>query len=133
MDRLSHKFETARAALPAPVIDESTHSPIGLIAFGSTHAAVVEARQALTAANRSVDYLRVRALPLSGQVVEFVSRHERVYVVEQNRDGQIYDLIRLALPPELVERLRSIRHYDGQPIPADSIIEPLLESEAVPV
>ena len=132
MDRLSRKFETARGALPAPVIDESTKSPVGLIAFGSTHAAVVEARQALEAARRPVDYLRVRALPLSPQVVEFVSRHERVYVVEQNRDGQIYDLIRLALPPALVERVHSIRHYDGQPIPADAIIEPLLESEAVP-
>jgi len=132
MDRLSRKFETARGALPAPVIDESTKSPVGLIAFGSTHAAVVEARQALEAARRPVDYLRVRALPLSPQVVEFVSRHERVYVVEQNRDGQIYDLIRLALPPALVGRVHSIRHYDGQPIPADAIIEPLLESEAVP-
>ena len=132
MDRLSRKFETARGALPAPVIDESTKSPVGLIAFGSTHAAVVEARQALESARRPVDYLRVRALPLSPQVVEFVSRHERVYVVEQNRDGQIYDLIRLALPPALVGRVHSIRHYDGQPIPADAIIEPLLESEAVP-
>ena len=132
MDRLSRKFETARGALPAPVIDESTRSRVGLIAFGSTHAAVVEARQALEAARRSVDYLRVRALPLSPQIVEFVSRHERVYVVEQNRDGQIYDLIRLALPPALVGRVHSIRHYDGQPIPADAIIEPLLESEAVP-
>jgi 2-oxoglutarate ferredoxin oxidoreductase subunit alpha len=55
-----------------------------------------------------------------------------VYVVEQNRDGQIYDLIRLALPPDLVGRLRSIRHYDGQPIPADAITEPILESERVP-
>jgi 2-oxoglutarate ferredoxin oxidoreductase subunit alpha len=133
MDRLLRKFETARGALPAPVVDESPKSPIGLIAFGSTHAAVVEARQALEAARRPVDYLRVRALPLSPQVVEFVSRHERVYVVEQNRDGQIYDLIRLALPPALVDRVHSIRHYDGQPIPADAIIEPLLESEAVPV
>jgi 2-oxoglutarate ferredoxin oxidoreductase subunit alpha len=133
MDRLLRKFETARGALPAPVVDESPKSPIGLIAFGSTHAAVVEARQALEAARRPVDYLRVRALPLSPQVVEFVSRHERVYVVEQNRDGQIYDLIRLALPPALVDRVHSIRHYDGQPIPADAIIEPLFESEAVPV
>jgi 2-oxoglutarate ferredoxin oxidoreductase subunit alpha len=133
MDRLSRKFETARGALPAPVMDESSKSPVGLIAFGSTHAAIVEARQALDAARRPVDYLRVRALPLSPQVVEFVSRHERVYVVEQNRDGQIYDLIRLALPPTLVHRMHSIRHYDGQPIPADAIIEPLLESEAVPV
>jgi 2-oxoglutarate ferredoxin oxidoreductase subunit alpha len=133
MDRLSRKFETARGALPAPVMDESSKSPVGLIAFGSTHAAIVEARQALDAARRPVDYLRVRALPLSPQVVEFVSRHERVYVVEQNRDGQIYDLIRLALPPTLVHRMHSIRHYDGQPIPADAIIEPILESEAVPV
>jgi 2-oxoglutarate/2-oxoacid ferredoxin oxidoreductase subunit alpha len=132
MDRLSRKFETARAALPAPVIDETAKSPIGLIAFGSTHAAVVEAREALAAARRPVDYLRVRALPLSADVVDFVSRHERVYVIEQNRDGQVFDLIRLALPPALVARLRSVRHYDGQPIPADAIIEPLLESEAVP-
>jgi len=132
MDRLLRKLETARAVLPAPVIDETSKSPIGLIAFGSTHAAVVEARLALAADRRPVDYMRVRALPLSKQVEEFVSRHDRVYVVEQNRDGQVYDLIRLALPPALVGRLRSIRHYDGQPIPADAIIEPLLESEAVP-
>ena len=132
MDRLSRKFETARAALPAPVIDESTGSKIGLIAFGSTHAAVLESRSALAASKLPVDYLRIRALPLSAQVAEFVSRHERVYVIEQNRDGQVYDLLRLALPPALVDRLRSIRHYDGQPIPADAITEPLLESEAVP-
>ena len=132
MDRLARKLETARKALPQPVIDESTGSRVGLVAFGSTHAAVVEARQALEAAKRPVDYLRVRALPLSAEVVEFVSRHDRVYVVEQNRDGQVFDLIRLELPPALGSRLHSIRHYDGQPIPADAIIEPLLESEAVP-
>jgi len=132
MDRLVRKLETARKVLPAPAVDEASGSKIGLIAFGSTHAAVVEARQALEAAKRPVDYLRVRALPLSSEVVEFVSRHERVYVVEQNRDGQVFDLIRLDLPPTLVSRLHSIRHYDGQPIPADAIIEPLLESEAVP-
>jgi 2-oxoglutarate ferredoxin oxidoreductase subunit alpha len=132
MDRLNRKFETARQALPAPVVDESAGSSVGLIAFGSTHAAVVEARQALAAASRQVDYLRLRALPLSPEVTAFVSRHEHVYVIEQNRDGQVYDLIRLALPPELVDRLRSIRHYDGQPIPADSITEPLMEMEPVP-
>src|SRR6202011_3163500 len=95
------KLETARQALPAPVVDESTKSAVGLIAFGSTHAAVLEAREALSAAGSPVDYLRLRALPLSDEVAAFVSRHERVYVVEQNRDGQVYDIIRLALPPEL--------------------------------
>jgi 2-oxoglutarate/2-oxoacid ferredoxin oxidoreductase subunit alpha len=133
MDRLLRKLETARAALPAPVVDEEVKSAIGLIAFGSTHAAMIEAREELAAAKRPVDYLRVRALPLSPEVTAFVSRHERVYVVEQNRDGQMFDLIRLALPPELVGRLHSIRHYNGQPIPAVAITEPLLESEPVPV
>jgi 2-oxoglutarate ferredoxin oxidoreductase subunit alpha len=132
MDRLLRKLETARGALPAPVVDEEAKSAIGLIAFGSTHAAMLEAREELAAANRPVDYLRVRALPLSPEVTAFVSRHERVYVVEQNRDGQMFDLIRLALPPELVARLHSIRHYNGQPIPAAAITEPLLESEPVP-
>jgi 2-oxoglutarate ferredoxin oxidoreductase subunit alpha len=65
-------------------------------------------------------------------VAAFVSRHERVYVVEQNRDGQVYDLVRLALPGSLVDRVHSIRHYNGQPIPAAAITEPLLKMEAVP-
>jgi 2-oxoglutarate ferredoxin oxidoreductase subunit alpha len=132
MDRLTHKLETARGELPAPVLDESSKSSVGLIAFGSTHAAVVEAREALAAAGSPVDYLRLRALPLSDEVTAFVRRHERVYVIEQNRDGQVYDIVRLALPPELVGRVHSIRHYNGQPIPAAAIIEPLQQAEAVP-
>ena len=131
MDRLTRKLETARHALPAPVMDEG-HSSVGLIAFGSTHAAVVEAREILAAAGKPVDYLRVRALPLSDDVAAFIARHDHVYVVEQNRDGQLFDLVRLALPANLVERVRSIRHYNGQPIPAAAIIEPLMEREAVP-
>src|SRR5205085_6163181 len=102
------------------------------IAFGSTDAAVVEARETLAAAGKPIDYLRVRALPLSDEVSAFVERHDHVYVVEQNRDGQLFDLVRLALPAALVERMRSIRHYNGQLIPADAIIAPLLDREAVP-
>ena len=131
MDRLSRKLETARHVLPAPLADEAG-APIALIAFGSTHAAVVEARETLAASGKPVDYLRIRALPLSDDVAEFVRRHDHVYVVEQNRDGQLFDLIRLALPAELVGRLRSIRHYNGQPIPAVAITEPLMQLEAVP-
>jgi 2-oxoglutarate ferredoxin oxidoreductase subunit alpha len=133
MDRLNRKFETARGALPAPITDESAGASIGLIAFGSTHAAVVEARATLAEAGRPVDYMRIRALPLSPELAAFVGRHEHTYVVEQNRDGQVFDLIRLALPADLAGRLRSIRHYDGQPIPAGAITEPLLKLEAVPV
>jgi len=131
MDRLSRKLETARHALPAPLVDEAG-SPMGLVAFGSTHAAVVEARETLAASGKPVDYLRVRALPLSDEIAAFVERHDQVYIVEQNRDGQLFDLVRLALPARLVERVRSIRHYNGQPIPAAAIIEPLMNREAVP-
>jgi 2-oxoglutarate ferredoxin oxidoreductase subunit alpha len=132
MDRLARKLETARQVLPAPVVDETAKSAIGIIAFGSTDAAVAEAREGLTAAGKPVDYMRLRALPLSDEVIAFVSRHERVYVVEQNRDGQVYDLVRLALPANLVDRVHSIRHYNGQPIPAVAITEPLQIMEALP-
>jgi 2-oxoglutarate ferredoxin oxidoreductase subunit alpha len=131
MDRLSRKFETARAAMPPPAVD-AKGSPIGIIAFGSTLNAIQEARERLREQGLEVDFLRVRALPLSKGVTDFVRDHERLYVVEMNRDGQLYDLIRLHLPAELVGRLSSIRRYDGQPVPADAITRPILELEAVP-
>jgi 2-oxoglutarate ferredoxin oxidoreductase subunit alpha len=134
MDRLARKFETAREAMPAPVVETAPGATVGLIAFGTTHHAVVEARDALAERGLSVSYLRVRALPLARSIADFVEAHERVYVVEQNRDGQLYDLIRLELPASLVGRVRSIRHYDGRPIPSEAITRPLLElEEAVPV
>jgi len=115
-------------------VDTNAGSAMGLIAFGTTHHAVVEARDLLRERGMPVDYLRVRALPLAASIVDFVRDHERVYVIEQNRDGQLYDLLRLELPAELAARLRSIRHYDGRSIPAEAITRPLLElEEAVPV
>ncbi len=131
MDRLARKHETAREAMPPPIV-EGEGEAMGLIAFGSTHHAVLEARDVLQDRGMPFDYLRVRALPLARSVAEFVAAHERVYVVEQNRDGQLYDLLRLELAPELAGRLRSIRNYDGRPIPAAAITRPLLELEAVP-
>jgi 2-oxoglutarate ferredoxin oxidoreductase subunit alpha len=132
MDRLARKFETARTLMPLPVVETTGRSEVGIIAFGTTHHAIVEARDLLAARGLPADYLRVRALPLHESVTDFIAAHDRVYVVEQNRDGQLYDLIRLALPPDLVGRVRSIRHYDGRPIPADVITYPLLELEAIP-
>jgi 2-oxoglutarate ferredoxin oxidoreductase subunit alpha len=131
MDRLARKHETARKELPPPVVDESGR-PAGLIAFGSSDVAVAEARDLLREQGLEIDYLRVRALPLHDSIKGFVERHERVYVVEQNRDGQLYDLLRVFLPADLSARLRSIRHYDGQPIPAEAILRPLTELEAIP-
>jgi 2-oxoglutarate/2-oxoacid ferredoxin oxidoreductase subunit alpha len=131
LDRLARKFDTVRSAVPAPVADGDS-SKVGIIAFGSTINAIQEARERLREAGFEVDFLRVRALPLNEKVTEFVRGHERLYVVEMNRDGQLYDLLRLHVPAELVGRLSSIRRYDGQSIPADAITRPILELEAVP-
>jgi 2-oxoglutarate ferredoxin oxidoreductase subunit alpha len=133
MDRLARKLRSAQDLLPEPVIDDTAKSNLGLIAFGSTEHAVREARDLLAERGMPVDYLRVRALPLHPALTAFVEAHERVYVVEQNRDGQLYDLVRLALPGHLVDRVRSIRHYDGRPIPAETIVRPLSELEVTPV
>jgi 2-oxoglutarate/2-oxoacid ferredoxin oxidoreductase subunit alpha len=132
MDRLARKHQSARAAVPPPVVDAAEGASVGLIAYGTTHHAVVEAREDLAEKGLASDYLRIRSLPLSTNLTEFVAAHERVYVVEQNRDGQMYDLLRLELPPGLVGRLRSIRHYDGRPVTAEAITRPLLELESVP-
>jgi 2-oxoglutarate ferredoxin oxidoreductase subunit alpha len=133
MDRLARKHQTARGAIPAPVVEDDG-AQVGLIAYGSTHHAVVEARDLLAERGLEVDYLRLRGLPMAPSVSDFVARHERTYVVEQNRDGQMYDRLRLEVPAELAGRLRSIRHYDGRPIPAEAVVRPLLElEEAVPI
>jgi 2-oxoglutarate ferredoxin oxidoreductase subunit alpha len=88
MERLARKMETARSAVPGPVLD-GAGAKVGIIAYGSSHHAIVEARDQLRR-ERGVetDYLRVRAFPFSREVHAFVERHERVYVVEQNRDGR---------------------------------------------
>ncbi|MHB8432190.1 MAG: 2-oxoacid:acceptor oxidoreductase subunit alpha [Candidatus Tyrphobacter sp.] len=131
LDRLVRKHDTARARVPQPIADEAGRR-VGLIAYGTTHHAVVEARDVLHDDGLDVDYLRVRALPLSPGVASFVERHERVYVAEQNRDGQLYGILRTELPAHLVSRLHSIRHYKGVPIDAQAIVEPLQAAERDP-
>jgi 2-oxoglutarate ferredoxin oxidoreductase subunit alpha len=131
LDRLVRKMETARGAVPPPIVDENGN-PAAILAYGTTHHAVVEARDRLREAGVEVDYMRVRALPLSPEVATFVARHERVYVVEQNRDGQLYGILRTELPTHLIANLESIRHYNGVPVDAHAIIDPLLEAERQP-
>ncbi len=131
LDRLNKKHETARTAVPKPAIDESGNA-IALLAYGTTHHAIVEARDVLHADGIDVDYLRLKALPFAPEVASFIARHERVYVVEQNRDGQLYALLRAELPDHLVSRVRSIRHYNGVPIDAHAIIDPFLAAEREP-
>jgi 2-oxoglutarate ferredoxin oxidoreductase subunit alpha len=122
MDRLARKLETARAHVPKPVVAEPTGSPLGVVAYGSSDFAVQEARDVLRRKGLTVDSLRIRALPFSVEVGAFLASHERIYVVDQNRDGQMYDLLRLEFGGDAA-KLRSIRHYDGFPLDAETVME----------
>ena len=128
LDRLARKHETARQWVPKPVVEEAGN-PVALLAYGTTHHAVVEARDVLSAEGLDTDYIRVRALPFTSEVRAFIERHERVYVVDQNQGAQLYSLLRVELPGRLADRLFSIRHYNGVPIDAKAITDPLLEAE----
>jgi len=128
MERLSRKFDTARKLVPAPEIWEDERAEVGLIAFGSTHWAMVEARDQLRATGLPTGYLLLKALPFTEHLARFVRKYRRVYVVEQNRDGQMADLVRLELPAEAA-RVRSVRHFTGMPIDARSVSEEILKQE----
>jgi 2-oxoglutarate/2-oxoacid ferredoxin oxidoreductase subunit alpha len=129
LDRLTRKLETARSVLPAPV-EEGQGARVGIVAYGSSHFAILEARDQLRReAGIETDYLRVRAYPFSHEVESFVKRHERVYVVEQNRDGQLAALLQLDLPAELGPRLRSVAHIPGLPLDARSVTDEIASLE----
>jgi len=122
MDRLARKFDTAREYVPKPVVSSGSGAKVGVIAYGSSDFAVEEARTLLGRKGLTTDYLRLRALPFTPETAAFIAAHERVYVVDQNRDGQMYDLLRLEVGADAA-KLRSIRHYDGFPLDAETVIE----------
>ncbi|TMQ56358.1 MAG: 2-oxoacid:acceptor oxidoreductase subunit alpha [Candidatus Eisenbacteria bacterium] len=131
MERLARKFETARKLVPAPDVWEDERAEVGLVAFGSTHWAMVEARDQLRAGGLPTGYLLLKALPFTEHIARFVKKYRRVYVVEQNRDGQMCELVRLELPADAA-RVRSVRHFTGMPVDARSVTEEILKQEGAP-
>jgi 2-oxoglutarate/2-oxoacid ferredoxin oxidoreductase subunit alpha len=132
MERLGRKFDTARTLVPAPEVVQTGKSKIGLIAFGSSDFAVRESRDQLKKEyGLETDYLRLRAFPFSPEVLAFVAGHSRIYVIEQNRDGQMLSLLKLDLPADQVTKLRSIRHFDGLPLDARTVTDKLVLQEEI--
>ena len=130
MERINRKFETVRSFVPRPEIVANGKSKIGIIAYGTSHWAIVESRDQLRKEyNIETDYLRLRAYPFTREVHDFVKTHDRVYVVEQNRDAQMMSLLKLDLEPALVTRLRSIAHIHGLPMDARSVTDELMTME----
>lgn len=128
MDRIKHKFETARTLVPGPLLDEMDGAKIGIISYGTTLPAIEEARDRLSAAGMATNFMRLRALPINHEVREFVARHDRVYVIEMNRDGQMHSILTLEMP-DLATRLKSIAYLDGMPLTARWIVETMQQKE----
>jgi 2-oxoglutarate ferredoxin oxidoreductase subunit alpha len=130
MERLNRKFETARSFVPRPEITKGNNAKIGIIGYGTSHWGITESRDQLRDEyHLETDYLRLRAYPFTREVHEFVEQHDRIYLVEQNRDAQMLTLLKLDLKPELTTRLRSIAHITGLPLDARSITDELTSME----
>jgi 2-oxoglutarate ferredoxin oxidoreductase subunit alpha len=131
IDRLNRKFDTARRLVPPAVIDAPGGASIGIVGYGTSHWGISESRDQLRGeAGIETSYLRLRAYPFGPEVEDFVRGHERVYVVEQNRDGQMAALLKLDLDPALAPRLQSVLHYDGLPLDARTITRAILALQA---
>jgi 2-oxoglutarate ferredoxin oxidoreductase subunit alpha len=131
LDRLLTKFSTARHEVPQPVVELDESARVGIIAYGTSHWAVIESRDQLVAEHGlATSYLRLRAYPFSEAVASFIDAHDRVYVVEQNRDGQMLALLRQELGAAHIAKLRSVRHYNGLPIDARSVTDEIMAHES---
>ena len=123
MERLCAKFRTAATLVPPPVLraaDQPTR--LGVVYFGSTSPAMQEALDTLTEAGIHLDALRLRAFPFPDAVADFIATHDKVFVVEQNRDAQMRSMLINELETDPA-RLIKVLHYDGTPITARFIAQ----------
>jgi 2-oxoglutarate ferredoxin oxidoreductase subunit alpha len=127
MERLLRKFETAKDVVPGPVINEADGVTRAIVSLGSCDGAVREALDELAEADIDINYMRIRAFPFADEVEAFMRRHVQVFVVEQNRDAQLCQLLTVETGIDK-ERLKSILHYDGRPIDSRGIVRGITEA-----
>ena len=127
VDRLLVKWETAKTMVPDALLSKAGKpTKLGIVAFGSSDGAVIEARDRLSERGIHADYLRIRAFPFTREVVEFLRSHDTNFVVEQNRDAQMKSLLMLEAN-DIADRLVSILHYNGMPIPNDCVVQGVID------
>ena len=126
--RLRRKIEGNVALLPKPVITSTRDANISIISYGSTTAAIEEALTSLSQQGYKIDHLRMRSLPTAPEVMEFVRSHERNYVIELNRDGQLHQILRLEIP-DCSMKLISLSHLDGLPLTAGWVVDHIIAEE----
>lgn len=129
VDRLARKLQTAASAVPAAEIRSREGATLGIVSIGGCHGAVLEGVHRLEEEGIPMDYMRVRGFPFGAEVADFLASHERCFVVEQNRDGQLRALLVLetGIDPE---RLLSVRDYGGVPLSARVVVQGVREQLA---
>ena len=131
MDRLKKKYETARQYVPGPIRYEKPGATVGVIGFGATEAAILEAVHQLDIEHGiKADFLRVRALPFTQEVTDFVNSYDEIFVVEQNRDGQLHQLLTMDYP-EQAAHFKSVAYGDGLPAAANWVRKGILSKHAI--
>jgi 2-oxoglutarate ferredoxin oxidoreductase subunit alpha len=132
LDRLARKFQARRGQVPPPRVEMNPKAHAGVICAGTSRYAAEESRDQLRQEyGLETSYLRLKAYPFTAELAEFVHRHERVYVIDQNRDGQLLLLMRLELEPEEIGKLRSVRYYGGLPLDARTVTEEIVRQEGL--
>ena len=131
VDRLLVKWKTARTLVPGPVFHPARQkTAIGVVAYGSSDCAVIEAMDILRDMGIHADYMRLRAFPFDDVVTRFVEEHDTVFVVEQNRDAQLRSLLILETNTD-ARKLIPVLHYNGMPIPSACVVEGICEHLSV--
>lgn len=130
LDRLARKFETAKTLVPQPVVHNTPGAKVGIIGYGSSDFAILESRDQLKEEHGiESSYLRLRAYPFTAELDDFIRRHDRVYLVEQNRDGQMLSLVLMDGDRTQSAKIQSVLHYTGLPIDARSITDNIVAKE----
>jgi 2-oxoglutarate ferredoxin oxidoreductase subunit alpha len=122
MDRLARKHKAAAKAVPAPIVRRQTDATFGIISLGGCDPAVREAVAALAERGIVADYMRIRGFPFDDTVEQFLAAHERIFVVEQNRDAQLRTLLTIETGVAK-SQLRSVLVYGGFPLSARHVID----------
>jgi 2-oxoglutarate ferredoxin oxidoreductase subunit alpha len=132
VDRLARKFDNMRTYVEAPRVEVREQARVGVICAGTSRYAAEESRDQLRQEyGLETSYLRVKAYPFAPALADFVRRHERVYVIDQNRDAQLLGLMRLEFEADLIARLRSVRYYGGLPLDARTVTEEIARQEGL--
>jgi 2-oxoglutarate ferredoxin oxidoreductase subunit alpha len=129
LERLKKKYYYAKEFVPGPEVEKMDGAEIGIISFGSTEPAIQEARYQLAETGIKSDFLRIRAIPFTDEIPEFIHQHKRNYVVEMNRDGQLRQILSLEFC-DCISQLYSVAYTDGLPLTARRVREAIQSQEA---